>query len=121
LPGQRQGTAFGDDMPQHSPTAAPYDTAIHDAPQGLQGQMGQQPLYRRYAIDLIGDPGVAHPPGKALDTALRLGGVGDLRRDVGPWRPLAPDDAADEGGARRQMPRNRARELAWIPWYEGVS
>jgi hypothetical protein len=86
----------------------------------LQGQMGQQHLRIRYERDLLCDPVVAHPPGKAFDTALCLGAVGDCRREVGQWRPLAPDDAADHGGEGRQGPSNRASELARIPLYEGV-
>ena len=34
--------------------------------------------------------------------------------------PLAPDDAAEQGGEGRQVPRNRASKLAWISLYEGV-
>src|SRR5919108_1146827 len=120
LPGHRQGTSFVDDMHHQGHTAASHDTAINDEHQSVQGQMGQQHLYIRYEINLIGDPVVAHPPGKAFDTALSLGTVGDFRRDVGQLRPLAPDDAADEGGEGRQMPGNWARKLARIPLYEGV-
>ena len=63
---------------------------------------------------------VAYPPGKAFDTALCLGAIGDFRRDTGQVRSLAPDDATDQGGERRQVPSNRAREQTRISLYEGV-
>src|SRR5262245_57272338 len=64
---------------------------------------------------------MAYPPGKAFDPALRLGAVGDFRRDVGQLRTLTPDDAADHRGEGRQVPHNRAGGLARIILYQGGS
>src|SRR5262245_3253602 len=82
--------------------------------------MGQQHLCIWHEIDVLGDPVVAHPPGKAFDPGLCLGTVVDFPRDGGQLRPLAPNDAADHGGEGRHVASNGGSQLAWIPLYEGV-
>jgi hypothetical protein len=83
LPYQRQGTPLVDDVHHQRYTPAPYNAAIHDHHQRLQGEMPQQDFDIRNKIDPFGDGVVVYPPGKALYAALRLGAIGHLRGNFG--------------------------------------
>src|SRR5262249_53594795 len=52
---------------------------------------------------LLQDALVVDPSGKAFDTALGLGAIGDLCGNVGQLGALAAHDAADERGQRLQV------------------
>ena len=60
--------------------------------------MPQQDLGIGAKRDLLGARGVVHPPGKALDAALRLGASGHLRSNFGSLATVAADNATDQRG-----------------------
>jgi hypothetical protein len=115
-PPHREGAPCIDPRQHQRPTPATHDAPIDAEPHGLPGQRGQEPLGLRHALEGWGEPVVAPPPGNAVDPALRLRAVGDLQRDRGPWRPLAPDDAAAQRGEGRQVRGHRAGGLDRIAW-----
>src|SRR6516164_7228286 len=65
--------------------------------------MTEQEVRIRSKVHLLHEALVVDPSGKALNAALGLGTIGDLRGHVGPLGALAAHDAADERGQRLQV------------------
>src|SRR4029453_2914017 len=97
-PRERQGASFIGHMDPQRHAATPDSPAIDDQHQRLQGEMIQQDLRIRDKIGVLRDGGVPYPPGKAFDTALRLGAIGHVGSDFGYLCTLAAYNATDECG-----------------------
>jgi hypothetical protein len=82
--------------------------------------MPQQDLSIRDKVDLLGDSGVVHPPGQALDAAFRLGAIGHLRDHFGSLRTAAADSATDQRDQGGQVPHHLACKRVRIALYQGA-